>query len=162
MDNFLLFLSLQKDSCMFRKIISLLFIAAPLIMLAQAPPPKLPLDGKKFTAEITEDGKKKPLDPDDISFASGKFKSVLFADEGWDFSKAAKYQITKDSTTAEGIKIYSWVADLVNANDEKLAWSGSIKEDDIEGTIELVNRKGKTQKTYAFTGKLKKKPGGHK
>ena len=147
---------------MFRKIISLFLIAAPLAMLAQTPPPKLPLDGKKFTAEIVEDGKKKPLDPDDLSFMSGKFKSSLFADVGWDFNKAAKYQITKDSTTAEGIKIYSWVADLVNENEEKLSWSGSIKDEDIEGTIELVSKKGKTQKTYAFTGKLKKKPGGHK
>ena len=146
---------------MYRKIISILLVAAPVVMFAQAPP-KLPLDGKKFVAEITEDGKKKPLDPDDLTFNSGKFKSSLFADVGWDFNKAAKYQITKDSTTADGIKIYSWVADLVNESEEKLSWSGYIKDEDIEGTIELVNKKGKTQKTYAFTGKLKKKPGGHK
>lgn len=146
---------------MLSKIISLLLIAAPVTMLAQAPK-KLPLDGKKFTAEIIEGGKKKPLDPDDLTFVSGKFKSALFADIGWEFTKAAKYEITKDSTTADGIKIYSWVADLINEQEEKLSWSGSIKDEGIEGTIELVNKKGQTKKNYTFTGTLKKKPGVHK
>ena len=103
---------------MFKKIISVVLIVAPITLLAQAPK-KLPLDGKKFVAEITEDGKKKPLDPDDLTFNSGKFKSALFADVGWDFNKAAKYEITKDSTTVDGVKIYSWVDDLVNENEEK-------------------------------------------
>ena len=146
---------------MFRKIISLLLIVAPITLLAQAPK-KLPLDGKKFIAEIIEDGKKKPLDPDDLTFNSGKFKSSLFADVGWDFIKAGKYEITKDSTTADGVKIYSWVVDLVNESEEKLSWSGSINNEDIEGTIDLVNKKGVTKKSYTFTGRLKKKPGGQK
>ena len=142
---------------MIKKFFSLLMLVVPLVSFAQAPK-KLPLDGQKFIAEIQEEGKKKPWDPDDLVFVAGKFKAPIFADDGWGFTKAGKYEITKDSTTTDGIKIYSWVVDLVNEQDEKLAWSGTVAGEDITGTIELVNKKGKTQKTYSFTGKMKKKP----
>lgn len=128
---------------------------------AQAPK-KLPLDGQKFSAEIKEEGKKKPWDPDEVNFNSGKFKCPIFADDGWGFAKAGKYQITHDSTTSDGIRIYSWVGDLVNEREETLSWSGMVKGEDIEGTIELVNKKGKPQGNYSFSGKLKRKPGGLK
>lgn len=142
---------------MLRKLISLFLIAAPVFLFAQAPK-KLALDGQKFTAEIKEDGKKKPLDPDDITFNAGKFKSAVFGD--WGFTKPMKYEITGiDSTTTQGVKIYSWVVDLVNEQEEKLAWSGTVAGDEIEGSIELVNKKGQTKKTFAFSGKLKKKAG---
>jgi hypothetical protein len=126
---------------------------------AQAPNPnKGPLDGRKFTAEIFETGKKKPLDPDDLSFVAGKFKSVVFAD--WGFTKPMKYLINEvDTTTTPGVKIYSWAVDQMNDIDEKLAWSGQINGEDIEGTIELINKKGVTKKSFTFTGKMKKKPG---
>jgi|ERR1051326_5274009 hypothetical protein len=143
---------------MVRKLFLLAFTAAPFLLFAQAPK-KLPLDGQKYTAEITEDGKKKPLDPDDLSFNAGKFKSVVFAD--WGFTKAMKYEVTGiDSTTTPGVKVYSWIVDLTNDAEEKLAWSGTTNGDDIEGTIEYVNKKGQTKKTYNFTGKnkAKKKP----
>ncbi len=142
---------------MIKKIFTLLIAASPYYLSAQVPV-KGPLDGKKYTAEILEDGKKKPLDPDDLSFNAGKFKSVVFAD--WGFAKAMKYQITSiDSTTTQGVKIYSWIVDLTNDQDEKLSWSGTTKEDAIEGTIELVNKKGVVKKTFTFTGTLKKKAG---
>ena len=142
---------------MLKKFIVLFLIITPFTLPAQAPK-KLPLDGQKYTAEITEDGKKKPLDPDDLTFNGGKFKSNIFAD--WGFAKPMKYEITGiDSTTTQGMKIYSWIVDLSNEQEEKLSWSGTIAGDDIEGTIELVNKKGATKKTFAFTGKLKKKPG---
>jgi hypothetical protein len=129
---------------------------APFFVFSQIK--KLALDGQKFTVEILEDGKKKPLDPDDLSFNTGKFKSILFGD--WGFVKATKYEITGiDSTTTQGVKIYSWIADMTNDQDEKLAWSGTVSGDEIEGTIELVSKKGQTKKTFTFTGKLKKKPG---
>ena len=127
------------------------------VSFAQAPK-KMPLDGQKFTTEIQEDGKKKPLDPDDLSFASGKFKSPLFMD--WGFAKPGKYEIMGiDSTTTPNTKIYSWGVDLVNEQEEKLSWSGTVSGEDIEGTIELINKKGATKKTFTFSGKLKKKPG---
>lgn len=142
---------------MLNKIFALVIAVLPMIAYSQGPS-KGPLDGKKFTAEILEDGKKKPLDPDDLSFAAGKFKSVVFAD--WGFAKAMKYEIMSiDSTTTQGVKVYSWGVDLTNELEEKLAWSGSVNGEDIEGTIELVNKKGVTKKTFIFTGKLKKKPG---
>lgn len=142
---------------MLKKIVVSFIALTPSLLFAQAPV-KGPLDGKKYTAEITEEGKKKPLDPDDLTFNAGKFKSVVFAD--WGFSKAMKYEISGiDSTTTQGVKIYSWHVDLSNDQEEKLSWSGSINAEDIEGTIELINKKGVTKKTFSFTGKLKKKPG---
>ena len=142
---------------MLKKILFIAVACSPLFVLAQAPV-KGPLDGKKFTAEILEDGKKKPLDPDDLSFAVGKFKSVVFAD--WGFVKSMKYAITGiDSVTTPGVKVYSWGVEQVNDTDEKLAWSGTINGEDIEGNIELINKKGVTKKTFTFTGKLKKKAG---
>ena len=141
-----------------KKIILSLLIVAPFTLFAQAPK-KLPLDGQKFTAEIQEEGKKKPWEPDDIIFTSGKFKSPIFSDDGWGFIKAGKYEITKDSTTVDGIKYYSWIGDLVNEQEEKLSWSATVIGEEIEGTIELVNKKGKTERNYSFSGKLKKKPG---
>lgn len=140
-------------------ILSLNFFFLILTCSAQGPS-KGPLDGKKFIAEITENGKKKPWEPDDLSFNAGKFKCPLFADQGWGFSKPGKYAITGiDSTSTEGIKVYSWVVDLVNEQEEKLSWSGTVNAEDIEGTIEFVNKKGQTKKTFTFAGKLKKKPG---
>ncbi len=158
MENLFSFLSLRKIYFMIRKIFLSLVIAIPVTIFAQAPK-KLPLDGQKFTAEIKQEGKKKPWDPDEVNFNSGKFKCPIFSDEGWGFVKAGKYQITKDSTTADGIKIYSWVGDLVNDKEETLSWAGTITGEDIEGTIELVNKKGKTEGNYVFSGKLKKKAG---
>ena len=144
---------------MLRKFLTLVLATAPFLLFAQVPV-KGPLDGKKFTAEILEEGKKKPLDPDDLTFNAGKFKSSLFSDPVWGFTKAIKYTVTGiDSLTTPGVKVYSWVVDLVNDSEEKLAWSGTMSAEDVEGTIELVGKKGQIKKTYSFTGKLKKKPG---
>ncbi|HEY4798243.1 MAG TPA: hypothetical protein VII99_04115 [Bacteroidia bacterium] len=144
---------------MLKKIFTISVLLSSVIALAQTPV-KGPMDGKKFTTEIFEVGKKKPLEPDDLSFNSGKFKSVLFGDQGWDFNKPGKYLITNiDSMTTQGVKLYSWVVDLVNEHEEKLSWSGTFNGDNIEGTVELVNKKGKTEKSFTFNGKMKKKPG---
>lgn len=123
---------------------------------AQAPK-KMPLDGQVFVAEIIKEGKKKPLDPDELKFSAGKFKSVLFAD--WGFTKASKYEIISIDSTSSDVKIYSWTAETINDIEEKMMWSGTIKGEEIEGTSELVNKKGETKYNYTFTGKLKKKPG---
>jgi hypothetical protein len=145
---------------MLKKIVSLLLITAPLFSFSQAKK-ILPLDGQKYTVEIKEDGKKKPWEPDELVFNTGKFKCPIFGDQGWGFTKAGKYEITGiDSTTTPGVKVYSWVSDLTNDSEEQLKWSGTTKDGEVEGTIELVNKKGQTKKTFTFTGKLKgKKPG---
>ena len=139
---------------MLRKIISLLLIAAPLAVFSQ-PPVKGPLDGKTFVVDLYKEGKTKLYDHDDLKFTAGKFKSVLFAD--WGFTKATKYQLTVDSTSAA--KIYSWSVETVNDIQEKMTWSGTVSGEDIEGTSELVNKKGETKYNFTFTGKLKGKAG---
>ena len=142
---------------MLKKITSLFIIALPAIVYAQVPA-KGPLDKQRFTAEILEEGKKKPLDPDDLNFTAGKFKSVIFGD--WGFTKAGKYEISSiDSSSQQNLKIYNWHAKLVNDLADTLNWVGVIKGDDIEGSIALINKKGTTKRTYTFTGKMKKKPG---
>lgn len=142
---------------MLKKISTLLVIALPVITFAQIPA-KGPLDKQRFTAEILEEGKKKPLDPDDLNFNAGKFKSVVFGD--WGFTKAAKYEVSNiDSTSQQDIKIYTWNSKLVNDLADTLKWSGTIKGEEIEGTIALINKKGTTKRNYTFTGKMKKKPG---
>lgn len=142
---------------MLKKILCSALVIISFSAFAQGPS-KGPLDGKRFTAEIQEEGKKKPLDPDDLNFASGKIKSNVFGD--WGFLKGAKYEIMGiDSTSTQGVKIYSWGADMINEQEEKLAWSGTCNGESIEGTIELVNKKGVVKKTFTFTGTLKKKPG---
>lgn len=141
---------------MLKRFFVLLIALTPIALMAQAPV-KGPLDNKKYTAEITEEGKKKPLDPDDLTFQAGKFKSSVFSD--WGF-KPAKYQITEvDSLSTPGVKIYSFIVEQVNDSEEKLSWSGSIKGDDMDGTIELIGKKGQVKKKYSFTATLKKKPG---
>lgn len=140
---------------MFRKVISLLLIAAPLAVFSQ-PPAKGPIDGKTFTVDVYKEGKKKLYDHDDLKFGAGKFKSVLFAD--WGFTKASKYQITVDSTSSS-TKIYSWTVETINDIKEKMTWSGTITGEDIEGASELVNAKGETKYNFTFTGKLKGKAG---
>lgn len=140
---------------MFIKIITSLILSVPFFLFAQ-PVKKMPLDGRTYITEILEDGKKKPLEPDDLKFNAGKFKSTLFAD--WSFTKSGKYEINSKDSTSSG-KTYSWFAELVNESGEKLVWAGTANEEEIDGTIEYVNKKGAVKKTYTFTGKIKKKPG---
>lgn len=143
---------------MLKRSILLLLLAAPAVLFAQGPK-KLPLDGRKFKTELIEDGKKKPLDEEELTFNMGKFKSSLFSDPSWGFTKGGKYEITRDSTTSDGVKIYSWVAELTNESEEKLSWSGMVNGDNIDGTMEFINKKGQVKRTYSFTGEVKKKAG---
>ena len=140
---------------MFRQVLVLLLIAAPLAVFSQVPV-KGPLDGKTFVVDLYKVGKTKLYEHDDLKFSAGKFKSVLFAD--WGFTKATKYQITSvDSTSAT--KIYSWTVEAINDIKEKMNWSGTINGEDIEGTSELINTKGETKYSFTFTGKLKGRAG---
>ncbi len=131
-----------------------LFVPALALMLgnsAFSQVKKLPLDGKTYVLEVTEDGKKKPLDPDDLKFNAGKLKSSLFTD--WGFGSGA-YECTVDSSSGE--KVYTFSAELKNDKSEVMAWEGTIKGEDIEGTANIS--KGSKQKhSYSFTGSIKKK-----
>lgn len=135
----------------------LLVSALPLIVFAQAPA-KGPLDGKTFEGLVTKDGKKKPMDPDELKFAAGKYKSKNFS-ELYKF-KNAPYIITGiDSTTTPGVKIYTWSSEATNDIKDVATWQGTINGEDIEGTVELVTKKGDAIFSCTFTGKLKKKAG---
>jgi hypothetical protein len=135
---------------------SLLLISSPVILTAQVPNnTKGPLDGKTFTVDTYKEGKKKPLDADELKFALGKFKSKYFAD--WGFTKASKYQIISVDSTS-GTKTYSWTAETTSDIKETMTWSGTITGEEIEGTSEIVNDKGKQTYSFTFSGKLKGKP----
>lgn len=106
---------------------------------------------------MTKEGKKKPMDPDELKFDAGKFKSKSFAE--WGFTKAMPYKITSVDSTDASAKAYSWTAETINDIKEVMTWEGTIKGDDIDGTAVLVNAKGETKYNYTYTGKLKGKPG---
>ena len=138
-------------------IIILLAASLPFAVMAQAPK-KGPLDKKTFIIEMTKEGKKKPMDPDELKFDAGKVKSKTFVD--WGFTKAGEYKITFiDSTTTKDVKIYTWEAKCVNDIKEELNWQGTITGEEIEGSAELIDAKGNSKYTYSYTGKLKGKPG---
>jgi uncharacterized protein YxeA len=139
-----------------KSFILLLISAMPFALLAQAPK-KGPLDKKTYTIEITKDGKKKPMDPDELKFEAGKVKCKSFVD--WGFTKPGEYTITSVDSSDASAKVYSWSATTVNDIKENMNWEGTITGEDIEGTAALVTAKGDTKYSYTFTGKLKGKPG---
>jgi hypothetical protein len=117
---------------------------------------KGPLDGKIFVVELYKEGKSKKWSDDDLSFRFGKFKSSLFTD--WTF-KSSSYSVTYVDSTSSTTKAYTWAAETKNDDGERMMWSGTIKGEDIEGTVEHLNKKGDTKNSYTFNGSLKKKPG---
>mgnify|MGYP000608826977 CR=1 FL=1 len=139
-----------------KQLIILLVSALPFTLLAQVL--KGPLDGKTFLTDVTKEGKKKPLDPDEFKFTAGKFKSKFFA-ESYGFTKQVPYVITSIDSSNAAEKVYTWKAECINDIKEVLTWEGTIKGEDMDGTGELANAKGEKKWTYIFIGKLKKKPG---
>ncbi len=135
---------------------SLLLIGSSVILKAQAQNTKGPLDGRTYIVDVTKEGKKKPLDSDELKFNLGKFKSKYFTD--WGFTKASKYEITSVDSTS-GTKVYSWTAEITSDIKETMTWTGTITGEDVEGTSEIVNAKGETKYSFTFNGKLKGKPG---
>ena len=140
-----------------KRLLLLLVAALPFSLFAQTPT-KGPLDGKIFEAEVTKEGKKKPMDPDELKFAQGKYKSRNFT-ESYKFKNAAYLITSVDSTTTPGVMIYTWKVEALNDIKDMATWEGTITGDDIEGTAKLVNKKGDSIFNCTFTGKLKKKPG---
>lgn len=139
-----------------KSLLILLVAALPLALFAQAP--KGPLDGRIYETDVTKEGKKKPLDPDEFKFSAGKFKSRNFG-ESYGFKKNVPYLVTSVDSSNVQEKIYTWKAECINDIKDVLIWEGTIKGDEIEGTGELSNAKGEKRWSYTFTGKLKKKGG---
>jgi hypothetical protein len=119
-----------------------------------------PLDGKIYIIEIFIDGKEKKWNDDDLKFTGGKLKSVLFQD--WEFGAAPYEGIVIDSVSEK--KIYTFNCETKpNPKGEIMIWSGTVTGNEVEGTIEIQSKKGKTTKSYVFNGAEKEKrktPGG--
>lgn len=140
-----------------KQLFLLLVSALPFTLMAQAPL-KGPLDGKTYSAEIIKEGKKKPLDPDELKFTAGKFKSKIFG-EMYGFKKQATYIVTSvDSSKAEE-KVYTWTAESINDIKDVALWEGTITGEEMEGTAVITTAKGDKKLNYTYSGKLKKKPG---
>jgi hypothetical protein len=135
----------------------LLISVSSISLFAQAPL-KGPLDGRTYETDVTKEGKKKPMDPDEFKFTGGKFKSRNFG-ESYGFKKQVPYLITSIDSSNAAEKIYTWKAESINDIKETLQWQGTIQGDQLEGTGDLISAKGEKKWSYTFTGKLKKKPG---
>lgn len=112
------------------------------------------LDGKIFTIQLTEEGKKAGKEvEDEVSFKSNKFKSkVMFEKNKFG---PGEYTVTVDSSNAES-RVVTFEAESKIGSDELLTWEGTITGEEIEGTA-VWTKKGKTKKEYSFTGTLKQK-----
>ena len=134
---------------------ALLFGGIVLAQVKGAPKkPSGPLDTKIYIIEIFLDGKEKKWNDDEIKFNGGRFTSPLFKD--WDFAASPYEGTVIDSTSENNIIIFSCET-KPNPKKEIMIWSGTVTGKEIEGTIELQSSKGKTMKSYNFTGSLKEK-----
>lgn len=124
-----------------------------IVSFAQGPL-KGPLDKKIYRVDLVKDGKEKPIKPpDDLKFLSGKFKSTYFSE--WGFKNAIYQATLKDSASQS----YDVQVEATNDIKETMKWDMKINGDDIEGSTELINKKGETKYAYTFTGKIKAKYG---
>lgn len=121
------------------------------------------LDNKVYEIEINEDGAKKPKPiKDEMSFRSQKIKSK-YMDEKFMLNSGI-YVVTVDTAYVEGEtegsqvleKTINFTAESVNGDKEKLAWTGSVTGEDIEGTI-ILSKKDKVKKQWTFSGTQKSK-----
>ena len=119
------------------------------------------LDKKIFEIEINEDGAKKPKPvKDEMSFTGQKIKSK-YMDEKFMLNSGV-YTVEVDTSYVEGEtegsqvmeKTISFTAESVNGDKEKLAWSGSVTGEEIEGTI-ILSKKDKVKKQWTFSGTQK-------
>lgn len=112
------------------------------------------LDRKTFTCQVLPDAKKPKPIPDELKFSGGTFSCKTMTDDGF---KATEYDVTFDSTTSP--PTCTFTCDAKNDKEDVYSWTGKITGDDIDGTATLVTKKGKTKKSFSFTGTLKgKKP----
>ena len=123
-------------------------------VLAQKKKEKL-LDDKGYIVTLTEEASKKPTKPipDELSFKGNKLKSKAM-DDKYKFNAGA-FTATVDSTNIEE-PVITFDAEMKGELDDVLTWHGTVTGEDIEGSA-IWNKKGKTKKTYSFSGSIKKK-----
>jgi hypothetical protein len=132
-------------------IFSLLFIVS--FSLAQSKKKSGKLDRKTYTCDVTQDGKKKS-NPDELKFSGGVFQCKTLLDD--DF-KASEYETTTDSSASP--PVITFTCEAKNEKEDVYTWTGTVTGDDIQGTATLVSKKGKTKKSFTYSGTLKgKKP----
>lgn len=140
-----------------KNVILFLLVASSTFVFAQAKKGKSPIDGKIFSITLTEPDKKK-AEPvkDEVSFMTGKFKSMFMTQAG--FMGQPDYEYEVDSTSGKVIVKFT-VEMKNNDSQERFSWEGTVDDDKIEGTA-IIRKKGKIEHTYHFTGtqKNKKKP----
>ena len=114
-----------------------------------------PMDGKTFAVSLTEEAKAKPTKPmaEVLQFKSEKLEAELMNDK-YGFKKGT-YTATIDSSNAEE-PVITFDAEMKNDAGDQLIWHGTLTGEDIEGSA-IWSKKGKTKKTYAFNGSMKKK-----
>ena len=144
----------NKTVCIAFTAIALIVSAFSNQALAQKKKEKL-LDGKTYIITLTEEVSKKPTKPlpDEITFKSDKLKSKTM-DDKYKFN-AGSFTATVDSSNAEE-PIITFDAELKGETDDILTWHGTISGEEIEGSA-IWNKKGKTKKSYSFSGSIKKK-----
>jgi hypothetical protein len=102
------------------------------------------LDGQSFDVETVAKGEKP--EADEFRFKDGVFNPVQCAK--WGFSPTPyTSKSEKDAVRFE--------ADHKNAKGERMKWSGTVKGDVIEGTMQFFDPTGKPY-DYTFKGKKKK------
>ncbi|HET7290447.1 MAG TPA: hypothetical protein VFJ67_08430 [Thermodesulfobacteriota bacterium] len=102
------------------------------------------LDGKTFSGEMGETGKKG--DKEELVFKDGKFTSV--ACEQYGFGDAPyTTTVNGDTTTFE--------ADTVSAKEGKMHWSGTMKGSELTGTA-VWTKEGQAPVEYWYKTTLEK------
>ena len=112
-------------------------LAAPLGALSG------PLDGHKFSGETGEKGKAKG-DPEDFVFAAGELDPLACHKYG--FAKAP-YQATEEGGAIR------FVAEHTNAKGERMKWTGTVRGDLLEGTMQYWPKPGGKPSDYWFKAK---------
>ena len=104
------------------------------------------LDGKTFEGMVCE-GESKSGDKDRLVFAHGAFDSNACRAYGFTMSP---YTATKEGDATK----FSAVA--TNSCGDSNRWDGTIRGDDISGTMQHMNASGKVEASYKFVAKLVK------
>ena len=141
-------------------VLSFSLLALSVSAWAQSPTTKKApgaLDGKIYIIEVYEDGKTKKLggEDDQLKFMTNKLTSTNFKGD-WGFPASLYEGTVIDSTSEKHIIVFNCET-KPNERGEILIWSGTVTGKDVEGTIDMQSKKGKTVKTFNFTGALKEK-----
>lgn len=142
-----------------KKILSLLFVAVALFLFAervsaQTAPVDTLLNGKIFTVKLEEDmGKKNKSYDDEFMFKGDKLKSKRMTSE-FEF-KSGKFKAALDPNSVK--RKINFECTIKNAKEEEVNFTGSVTDNEIEGTAEWNKKDGTTKMMYNIEGAIKEK-----